>query len=195
MVTQYISNWHSSIVKVSNLIYFSTSPMYFGIAWYQASLFEVWFGVLWLILFLINGNGDDFGDNASIDAYQSLSFLFNAKPFKTDCIRFHWVYSVENVVSTPIDTKVGAGWCGKSLTSFLHNLPHNHIPVPFHFWSPLLCTSPAFLRHLCLRPTPVMLVQEASDSSVTPLSWHLLALPPPCHGLSQTLNALSVWPP
>lgn len=41
--------------------------------------------------------------------FQSLSFLFNAKPFKIDCIRFHCVYSVENVVSTPIDTKVGAG--------------------------------------------------------------------------------------
>lgn len=70
----------------------------------------------------------------------------------------------------PFDAEVGAGGCSLSSSSYPFFIPYLRI---FSFVTHFTTS----LHHLCLCHAPVMLGEEASDGSVTPLSWHLLLQP------------------
>lgn len=73
-----------------------------------------------------------------------------------------------------------------------------HHTVRLAYWQSLYALFPTSLPHLCCCHAPVMLGQEASDGSMTLLSWHLPSILPPSLYLPLSwwapLNDLSVSP-
>lgn len=92
----------------------------------------------------------------------------------------------------------GCGEDAPNLSSFFHHLSLSGPAV--HQIGRLACSLSFLtsLQHLCLSHVPAMFGQEASDGSVTPLSWHLLSTLPlslPMSSSRQTPQCLLCLPP